>query len=116
VNPMNDIKEFETKLHSLRSELTQRIEAIHKDTHHTEEPVEKDFAEQATQSENDDVLNALDNEAQQTVNMIDQALVRITEGSYGLCESCGEAINERRLEVVPYASLCIKCAEEQSID
>lgn len=107
-------EEFKAKLQSLRSEFTQRIDAIHKDTHHTEEPVEKDFAEQATQSENDDVLNALDNEAKQTVNMIDQALVRIANGNYGLCESCGEQINEQRLDAVPYASLCIKCAEEQS--
>jgi len=113
---MINTEEFEAKLQSLRSELTQRIEAIHKDTHHTEEPVEKDFAEQATQSENDDVLNALDVEAQQTVNMIDQALVRIADGNFGLCQSCGEPINSQRLEVVPYASLCIKCAEEQSAD
>ena len=62
-NPLN-IEDFENRLKKLRMELIQRIDAIHKDTHHLEEPVEKDFAEQATQSENDDVLNALDNEAQ----------------------------------------------------
>jgi len=113
MNPSINTDEFKTKLNTLRADLAQRIEAIHKDTHHTEEPVEKDFAEQATQSENDDVLNALDNEAQQTVNMIDQALLRIADGSYGLCQSCGEAINDQRLRAVPYAAFCIKCAEQQ---
>lgn len=113
MNQKIDNEKFESTLRELRTELTQRIEAIHKDTHHTEEPVEKDFAEQATQSENDDVLNALDNEAQQTVHMIDQALKRIEDGHYGLCQSCGESINEKRLEAVPYTALCIKCAEQQ---
>lgn len=103
---------FEKKLRELKAEFSKRVEAIHKDTHHTEEPVEKDFAEQATQSENDDVLNALDNEAQQTIHMIDHALTKIGNGSYGQCESCGEMINSKRLEAVPYATLCIQCAED----
>jgi DnaK suppressor protein len=40
---------------------------------------------------------------------IDAALVRIAEGSYGVCESCGGEIDERRLEAQPIAARCITC-------
>jgi len=108
---MTDYSAFENRLHELRAEMTSRISAIDKDVRHREEPVEKDFAEQVTQAENDDVLNALDGEARATVQKIDAALLRIKEGTYGTCGRCGEPIDKKRLEAVPYATLCIGCAE-----
>jgi len=99
------------KLQTLRDELTNRIEAIDKDIHHKKEPVEKDFAEQVTQRENDEVLTAIDEEAQQTVHLIDAALTRIKEGSYGTCASCGIKIPDERLAALPYVTTCISCAE-----
>jgi len=99
------------QLETLRNELTHRIEAIEADVHHKKEPVEKDFAEQVTQRENDDVLSAIDEEAKQTVFLIDAALARIKDGSYGTCAICGEEIPEKRLAALPYATTCISCAE-----
>lgn len=99
------------KLQTLRSELTHRIDSIESDIHHKKEPVEKDFAEQVTQRENDDVLTAIDGEAQQTVRLIDIALARIKAGTYGTCAICGEKIAEKRLAALPYATTCINCAE-----
>jgi len=109
---MKDLNAIEAKLKELKKDLSSRIEAIHKDTHHLNEPVEKDFAEQATQSENDDVLNALDNETQQTIYLIDSALKDISDDHYGVCHSCGEMISDKRLDAVPYAQHCIQCAEK----
>jgi DnaK suppressor protein len=43
------------------------------------------------------------------VGQIDEALRRIDDGLYGLCESCGETISERRLDVQPTATQCIDC-------
>jgi DnaK suppressor protein len=40
---------------------------------------------------------------------IDEALRKIEEGSYGICEECGEAIGEKRLSVLPAATLCVVC-------
>ena len=108
---MVDYAVFETRLHELRDEMTSRINAINKDVRHREAPVEKDFAEQVTQGENDDVLNALDNEAKAIVQQVDYALLGIKEGTYGVCKRCGNPIAEKRLEAVPYVTLCIKCAE-----
>lgn len=98
-------------LKTLREELTRRIDAIDADVHHKKEPVEKDFAEQVTQRENDDVLNAIDEEAQQTVKLIDAALIRIESGNYGICAKCGIKIPDERLNALPYVTTCINCAE-----
>ena len=111
---MEAFDKVKEQLMSLREEYTRRIDAIEVETHHKEEPVEKDFAEQATQSENDDVLAALDDEAQHMVLQIDNALSRIKEGCYGICKDCGEAIPENRLQAAPFVTMCISCAEKSS--
>ena len=38
---------------------------------------------------------------------------RITEGPYGVCQSCGTSIAEERLEAIPYARLCIECKRRE---
>ncbi|MFQ5457069.1 MAG: TraR/DksA family transcriptional regulator [Myxococcota bacterium] len=47
------------------------------------------------------------------MSKIDEALARIEDGSFGVCEECGEAIGIARLQVRPVTTLCIKCKEEQ---
>ena len=52
--------------------------------------------------------------AEQTIlNRIDEALRRIDDGSYGVCENCNKSISFKRLKAVPYAKLCIKCKEDE---
>ena len=40
---------------------------------------------------------------------IDDALKRLEEGSFGICQECQRAITMSRLQAVPYASLCVRC-------
>ena len=103
--------DFRKQLLELRGEYTQRRDAIHSDKWHEEHAVEKDFAEQATQRENEDVLTALDQDAKAIVMQIDNALLRIKDGTFGKCLECGKDIPEKRLELVPYAEYCVDCAE-----
>jgi DnaK suppressor protein len=44
---------------------------------------------------------------------IDEALFRIQNGTFGICQECGEDIGEDRLKVRPVATLCISCKEDQ---
>jgi len=46
------------------------------------------------------------------LQQIDEALYKIEKGSYGLCEVCGKEIQARRLQAIPYTSLCIHCAKK----
>jgi len=43
------------------------------------------------------------------LGQVDAALARITEGTYGRCTSCGEAISRARLDVMPYVRCCLRC-------
>ena len=47
------------------------------------------------------------------MNKVEEALVRIDEGEYGICESCGEDISVKRLEARPVAKYCIDCKTKQ---
>ena len=45
-----------------------------------------------------------------TLGLIEASLERIEDGTYGQCEECGVKIPKTRLNAIPYASLCVKCA------
>jgi DnaK suppressor protein len=44
---------------------------------------------------------------------IDEALVRIDKGAFGICKDCGEPIAEARLKAIPWTRVCISCKEKQ---
>ena len=46
-------------------------------------------------------------------HIADDALDKIEEGKYGLCDSCEKKISKVRLKAVPYAELCVPCQEKQ---
>ena len=48
----------------------------------------------------------------QSLPLIEAAIARIAEGTYGICEECGINIPRTRLNAVPFAHLCVKCASE----
>ena len=70
-----------------------------------------DSAEQAQERENDEVVDAIGNETAQSIRGVTAALERIADGSYGFCEDCGQTIGQARLQVVPEATCCVKCAD-----
>jgi DnaK suppressor protein len=47
--------------------------------------------------------------------LIDEALARLEDGTYGLCDECGVEINEKRLAAVPFAKLCVACQSKQEL-
>lgn len=99
--------DLEQQLTAQKQELTNRVDKIRADIGRG---LDADSKEQATQLENQEVLDALANEATGEINKINAALQRMDDGSYGNCLTCGEAIDHRRLAVRPYAGRCIACA------
>lgn len=47
------------------------------------------------------------------LNKIDEALRKLNDGSYGICDDCGIEISEARLKVLPYAVHCVECKEKR---
>jgi len=100
-------KEITILLENKQTQLTKRIAAIEADFHKGRS---QDFSEQATETENDGVLDEIHHEAKLELNLVKSALQRITAGIYGNCIECEEPINPDRLLALPYTSKCIKCA------
>ena len=105
---MSDHDKLRDWMLSRREELSERLQKIKKDV---TRKASADWSEQAQERENDEVIDALGNEAKIELNKINLALDRMNNDEYGFCVSCGDDIASARLEAMPYADLCIKCAE-----
>jgi len=103
--PINDIK---NTLKNKQSQLMVRIDAIERDF---KKGRSADFAEQTTESENDEVLDEIHHEAKSELRQITAALARIENDEYGVCIKCTETIANERLKALPYANTCISCAQ-----
>lgn len=99
--------DLRARMEAKKAELNERIDRIKADIGRG---LEADSKEQAGQLENKEVLDALANEATVEVAQISAALLRMDEGTYGICSGCGQTIDARRLDARPYALECISCA------
>ena len=66
----------------------------------------------AQQREVSDIRDDLDTQAADELQQVNAAIACLDAGEYGTCEECEEPIGEARLRALPYATLCIRCAEE----
>ena len=96
--------QLETRLKAL----VGRIDRIERDLRQTPD---RDWVEQATLQENDEVLAGLDDLERAEAIAIRHTLRRIASGDYGFCVSCREPIELKRLTAVPTADNCINCAQ-----
>ncbi|MBN1948669.1 MAG: TraR/DksA family transcriptional regulator [Candidatus Cloacimonetes bacterium] len=71
------------------------------------------LADLATDNENLDMNISFLNRELEKLKVINQAINRIHEKSYGICEICGEYIPEGRLRILPYASQCVICRSRE---
>jgi RNA polymerase-binding transcription factor DksA len=53
---------------------------------------------------------------EESLNEVEHALQKYEAGTYGLCDSCGQAIEQARLEAIPQASLCLSCKASREKD
>ncbi|TNE56765.1 MAG: TraR/DksA family transcriptional regulator [Alphaproteobacteria bacterium] len=104
---MRDIAPFKEKLESRLEELQSRLHHIEEDL---DEPSDADVEERATEREDDEVMEVLGNAGLAEIRQIEQALKRISDGTYGDCVTCGEEISSERLALLPHTSVCRNCA------
>ena len=71
-----------------------------------------DVLDAALDSAQDEISSQLAEVESRELASIENALERMRDGDYGLCEGCNEAIPLARLQALPYATTCIKCQRE----
>lgn len=107
-----DLTHFKGKLEQMSSELLSEAEkTISEMTDHSDnypDPTDRASAE----SDRNFELRIRDRE-RKLLNKIKSALERIEDGSYGICDSCGDDIANERLEARPVTTYCIDCKTQQ---
>lgn len=101
------LAELQGELRHKKAELEKRLERINQNHRR---PLETDSKERAMQLENQEVVDALGNEARVEIAQISTALKKFSEGSFGICAECGDPIAQKRLSACPEAEKCIDCA------
>jgi RNA polymerase-binding protein DksA len=72
--------------------------------------------EEATESFELERRLSLEKSMREQLTAVEHALQKFEDGTYGLCDSCGQPIDPARLEALPQASLCLRCKELQAKD
>ena len=107
---MPDLNAIRDQLLKRQAELRSRTEHANADLRHERDPLVADFADQAVQRSNDEVLAAISDSATRELNQISVALRRLAAGQYSICAVCGDEIATERLRTVPYTDRCSSCA------
>ena len=96
---------LERQLQELQSDFGRELQTMGS-------PALADINDQATlESERSFELRIKDRE-RKLIGKVQEALKKVGDGSYGVCESCGEAISVKRLMARPVTSFCINCKSE----
>jgi len=103
---------FRKRLETRQQELRRMVSRTQQDGRSADEDTAQDIADRAASSYNKEFLFHQSNNDRQLLQMVDGALSRIREGTFGECISCGKEINPKRLEAVPWTRHCIECQEK----
>ena len=95
----------------LQSETTQ-MENNALNDHSTTISIPTDMEELGTDNAEQELTLTLLGSDEDILDQIEAAIQRIEGGGYGRCEECGEQIPENRLDAIPYATECERCASQ----
>ena len=104
---MTDYSDIRVQLESRLADLLERAEVLEDDLR---QPLDADFSEQAIDLSDDEALEGIDDVLRTEIGQVRMALLRIENGTYGICSQCGKAIFRGRIEARPIATRCIDCA------
>ena len=107
------IKQYETRLLEHKNALLGIVERTEDYGREADIDVSQDPADKASNSYTKELLFSQSTNERNTLRLIEDALERISEGTYGECLNCGEEIQPKRLDAVPWTPYCIRCQELQ---
>jgi RNA polymerase-binding protein DksA len=115
-----DTERFRTALLEQRGQLVHEIDYLHQENpgsmmeESEEMPLDNHLAETASVTLDREIDYTLEENAEHILAAVDEALARIEQGTFGVCQRCRAQIAEERLEAIPYATLCIDCKRKDA--
>lgn len=116
--PMNakQLKKFEQQIQKELKESVAYVDEINKDQSIGARESSGDLSSyayhQADQGSDTNLMEQtvmMMEQEREKIRLLNEALRKVYNGSFGICEMCGENINLSRLEIIPYATYCIEC-------
>src|SRR6201993_4394025 len=106
------LEAFRKRLETRQQELRRTVNRNQADGRSADQDTAQDIADRAASSYTKEFLFSQSNNDRQLLQMVETALQRIREGEFGECVNCGNEINAKRLEAVPWTRYCIACQEK----
>ena len=107
--------QFKRGLQEQQRELSLAIEKAEKEIRDFTGPVPLESIDLTSVSASKESLFISSSQNRNRLHMIQHALERINDGSFGICVDCGGSIRLKRLQALPWASLCIPCQEQAEV-
>ncbi len=107
-----DVAVFKRKLLEMRRDLLGQVEKNKLYSKEVGEDGIPDSGDVAAYSYSKEVLMGLGENERTKLRLVEEALAKIDEGTYGVCERCEEAIPVKRLELLPFTRYCVQCQSE----
>jgi len=92
-----------------REQIIGEVKQIHESSKEMGQDGIQDIGDEAANIYNKQILLSLNENERMRLQEVDESLDRIENGTYGICEECGEPIGLKRLEVRPVAKYCVPC-------
>jgi DnaK suppressor protein len=111
-----DAKKYEKILQEKKKQIIMELLRDNEDYSGLSDESMGDLVDQAYKMAEKDLIFGMSQNEKATLEMIDAALERIAGGTFGVCAACGQGIEAKRLEIIPYAIKCIKCKTVEEKD
>lgn len=115
-----ELDEYKKLILKRKDELSDAIEHISEDTKKSQKEASGDIsgysfhmADVATDNYDREFSMGIVSSERKQLAELNDALKRIEDGSYGICQDCKDPIPQARLKAVPFARLCVKCQEKR---
>ena len=112
----NRIEHFKTKLFEIRRRLSGGVEKALRESKDEVKGGVPDISDEASRTYTRQVILNLGEKEREELKLVELALTKISENSYGICDSCEEEIPEGRLEAVPHTRYCVRCQNEKEVE
>jgi DnaK suppressor protein len=102
---------MQVKLQAQQAELVRSLNQLTQQVRIPAHEYGKDEGDRARSSHEKELLSRQASQLRSRLKLIERALGKVRDGSYGLCSNCGEGINPKRLNAIPWTSYCVTCQE-----
>jgi RNA polymerase-binding transcription factor len=109
--PKRELEKYRRLLQEKKNGLMSELAKMKNAEEETTEESTQDIADKAVSSYTREFLYSLNDSERSTIQQIEQALIRIDDGTYGFCLNCGNPLNEKRLTAIPWSRHCVDCQE-----